>query len=67
MLFRFDETLIGAFAMTIDGADFTPGDSYADLELKFWWNGAVSLVRPGAHFTVCYGGDVGAGEVTAIL
>jgi hypothetical protein len=68
MLFRFeadDSDNWAGWAMSRGGLDFAPRTVHA-ATIEFWEEAPPNLVYEGAAFAVWYGGDIGAGRVTAI-
>lgn len=69
MIFRFagDGDGLAGNAVCLDGLDFEPGSEHR-ATIEFWVEDpAVAMVKAGASFVVWYGGDVGDGEITAVL
>jgi hypothetical protein len=61
------EVKLGARAYSSTGQDFVPGSSQSGVRLDFWADDEwTDVVRPGARFTIWYGGDVGDGVIENI-
>jgi hypothetical protein len=71
MLFRFggpQGVLIGASATDPVGVRFSPGTEHHDVRLEFWADEpAAEIVAVGAAFDVWYGGDIGLGQIIALM
>ena len=68
LLFVFDGGhKLGARVYSASGEDFEPGSSQSRVRLEFWADDPwTDVVKPGATFTIWYGGDVGHGEIIEI-
>lgn len=62
------EHMLGARAYSAVGQEFQPGTRQGHVRLEFWADDPwTDVVDAGAHFTICYGGDVGDGVIEAVL